>query len=163
MQAVIACPFIMQKFVEIPPWLPTGQHRNQGWAAKLRSCIKKKNQQGEMGTRSREGCVYSRKNWEWVGRALRRRTDESVFFCSNVILAWDAPFSKATLRRDTKLSGLEETEPKSCGCFRYLRTTHQRNWECPKWTGIPQVQQSYHGSYQGLCHRMRPRQREQLN
>lgn len=57
MQAVIACPFIMQKFVEIPPWLPTGQHRNQGWAAKLCSCIKKKNKR-EKWAQGLEKVVY---------------------------------------------------------------------------------------------------------
>lgn len=116
----------------------------------------------EMVTRSRRGCVYSRKNWEWVGISLRR-TDDFAFFCSSDILAWNVPFSKATLHRDTKLLGLEETEPKSCRYFRYLRTTCHQNWDCPKWTGIPQVEQSYHGSYQGLCRRMKPRQRKRLN
>lgn len=46
----------MQKFVEIPHWLPTAQHKNQ---AKLilkklilgcKTHIEKKKQQGEMGT-----------------------------------------------------------------------------------------------------------------
>lgn len=150
---------VMYKFVEIPHWLHVTLQRHWVWAANLRSRIKKK---GKMGTRSREGHICGRKDWEWVATSLRR-TDDFAFFCSNVILAWDVPFSKASLYRDTKLSGLEETEPKSWGYFRHLRTSHQQNGECPKWTGIPQVEQSCHGSFQGLCRRMRPRQKEWLH